>query len=88
MSVAELRVGIDVSPLELTGAGTARYLRKLLAELEGVDVRRYAFPGSSRPSKVVRDTVWYLGTLRSALLVRVDAYFDRKEALEAVGLAE
>ena len=63
MSVAELRVGIDVSPLELTGAGTARYLRKLLAELEGVDVRRYAFPGSSRPSKVVRDTVWYLGTL-------------------------
>jgi glycosyltransferase involved in cell wall biosynthesis len=26
-------------------------------------VRRYAFPGSSRPSKVVRDTVWYLGAL-------------------------
>jgi hypothetical protein len=28
--VAELRVGIDVSPPELTGAGTAPYLRNLL----------------------------------------------------------
>ena len=49
--MGDLRVGIDVSPLELTAAGTARYLRKLLEELEGVDVRRYAFPGSSRPRR-------------------------------------
>ena len=34
------------------------------------------------------DTVWYLATLRSGLLVRFDAYLDRKEALEAVGLSE
>jgi glycosyltransferase involved in cell wall biosynthesis len=63
--VAELRVGIDVSPLELTGAGTARYLRNLLASLEGaeVEVLRYAMPGSSRVTKVVRDTAWYLGML-------------------------
>jgi glycosyltransferase involved in cell wall biosynthesis len=61
--VAELRVGIDVSPLELTGAGTARYLRNLLAALDGVEVRRYQLAGSSRARKVVRDTVWYLGVL-------------------------
>jgi glycosyltransferase involved in cell wall biosynthesis len=64
--VAELRVGIDVSPLELTGAGTARYLRKLLEALErepGLELRRHRFPGSSRPAKVARDTAWYLGAL-------------------------
>jgi glycosyltransferase involved in cell wall biosynthesis len=64
--VADLRIGIDVSPLELTGAGTARYLRKLLAALErepGLELRRHRFPGSSRPAKVARDTAWYLGAL-------------------------
>jgi glycosyltransferase involved in cell wall biosynthesis len=61
--MGDLRVGIDVSPLELTGAGTARYLRKLLEALEGVEVRRYAMPGASRAGKVVRDTAWYLGML-------------------------
>ena len=64
--MAELRVGIDVSPLELTGAGTARYLSKLLGALEqepGLELRRHRFPGSSRPAKVVRDTAWYLGAL-------------------------
>ncbi|MGH3079773.1 MAG: glycosyltransferase family 4 protein [Gaiellaceae bacterium] len=59
----DLKVGIDTSPLELTAAGTARYLRKLLGALEGVDIRRYAMPGSSRARKIVRDTVWYLGAL-------------------------
>jgi glycosyltransferase involved in cell wall biosynthesis len=61
-----LRVGIDVSPLELTGAGTARYLRKLLGALErepGLELRRHRFPGSSRAKKIVRDTAWYLGAL-------------------------
>jgi glycosyltransferase involved in cell wall biosynthesis len=62
----ELRVGIDVSPLELTGAGTARYLRNLLGALEeqdGLRIRRHRFPGASRPAKVARDTLWYLGAL-------------------------
>jgi glycosyltransferase involved in cell wall biosynthesis len=61
-----LRVGIDVSPLELTGAGTARYLRNLLAALErepGIELRRHRFPGTSRPAKVARDAGWYLGAL-------------------------
>jgi glycosyltransferase involved in cell wall biosynthesis len=64
--MAELRVGIDVSPLELTGAGTARYVSKLLAALErepGLALRRHRFPGASRPAKLVRDTAWYLGAL-------------------------
>jgi glycosyltransferase involved in cell wall biosynthesis len=65
----DLRVGIDVSPLELTGAGTARYLRNLLAALEpipGLELRRHSFRGASRPAKVARDTAWYLGALSVA----------------------
>ena len=61
--MADLRLGIDVSPLELTDAGTARYLRNLLDRLDGVEVRRYSFPGTSRPAKVTRDMLWYLGAL-------------------------
>lgn len=62
----DLRVGIDVSPLHLTRAGTARYLRNLLAALEdedGLELRRHDFPGSSRAAKIARDTGWYLGAL-------------------------
>jgi glycosyltransferase involved in cell wall biosynthesis len=62
----KLQVGIDVSPLQLTGAGTARYLRNLLVALErepGIELRRHRFPGTSRPAKVARDTAWYLGAL-------------------------
>ena len=62
-SVTDLRVGIDVSPLELTEAGTARYLRNLLSHLDGVTVERYAVPGRSRSAKVRRDLFWYLRTL-------------------------
>jgi glycosyltransferase involved in cell wall biosynthesis len=64
--MGNLRVGIDVSPLELTGAGTARYLQKLIAVLErepGIELHRHRFPGSSRPAKIARDTAWYLGAL-------------------------
>ena len=61
--MADLRVGVDVSPLELTRAGTARYVRNLLRVLDGVDVRRHGMRGSSRAAKVARDTAWYLGAL-------------------------
>ena len=61
--MADLRLGIDVSPLELTDAGTARYLRNLLGRLDGVSVRPYSFSGTSRPAKVTRDILWYLGAL-------------------------
>jgi glycosyltransferase involved in cell wall biosynthesis len=60
-----LRVGIDVSPLALTRAGTARHIRSLLAALEHEDVelRRYALGGSSRALVPVRDLGWYLAAL-------------------------
>jgi len=60
-----LKVGIDVSALALTRAGTARHIRSLLDALEDedVDVREYAFHGSSRALVPVRDVAWYLGVL-------------------------
>ena len=63
-----LRIGIDVSPLALSRAGTARYLRALLAALqdEPVEVERYELPGDGRLRKLRRDTAWYLGTLPRA----------------------
>jgi glycosyltransferase involved in cell wall biosynthesis len=51
-----VRVGIDVSPLVQTRAGTARYLRALLARN---DYERLGFPGGSRLATVVRDAWWY-----------------------------
>src|SRR6266540_3208597 len=62
----ELRVGIDVSPLALTRAGTARYVTSLLAALaaeRSLELRRYSFGGPGRATRVVRDTAWYLATL-------------------------
>jgi glycosyltransferase involved in cell wall biosynthesis len=61
-----LRVGLDVSPLALTKAGTARYLTNLLEGLErdsSVEVQRYSFGGSGRLRRVARDTVWYPAAL-------------------------
>jgi glycosyltransferase involved in cell wall biosynthesis len=56
---------MDVSPLALTQAGTARHIRSLLAALEAepVEVRRYGFGGSSRALVPVRDLGWYLAAL-------------------------
>ena len=68
-----LRVGIDVAPLALTRAGTARYLVNLMAALEGdpsLELHRYALGGTGRAAKVARDTGWYLAAL--PLLARRD----------------
>jgi glycosyltransferase involved in cell wall biosynthesis len=57
-----LRVGLDVSPLAQTRAGTARYIGALLREFEGRDdlaVRQLAFGGSSRATNFIRDAAWY-----------------------------
>jgi len=57
---------MDVSPLVLTRAGTARYVRCLSQALEEIGAgiaREYSFGGPSRPTKIVRDTAWYLGAL-------------------------
>ncbi|MGB2953043.1 MAG: glycosyltransferase family 1 protein [Gaiellaceae bacterium] len=61
-----IRVAIDVSPFELTRAGTARYLHALTAALEadpGLELHRHAFPGSGRATAVLRDTLWYQALL-------------------------
>jgi glycosyltransferase involved in cell wall biosynthesis len=62
-------VGLDVSPLALTKAGTARYLTNLLAGLErdsSLEIRRYSFGGSGRLTRVARDAAWYPAALPRA----------------------
>ena len=55
-----MRVGIDVSPLRQTRAGTARYLCGLLPHLERlVDVEQLAFGGAGRFAAAARDAWWY-----------------------------
>ena len=55
-----MRVGIDVSPLRQTRAGTARYVLGLLPHLERlVEVERIAWGGSGRAAAVARDALWY-----------------------------
>jgi glycosyltransferase involved in cell wall biosynthesis len=64
-----LRVGLDVSPLALTKAGTARYLTSLLDGLEAepeVEVHRYELGGSGRMKKLARDALWYRVSLPRA----------------------
>ncbi len=51
-----MRVGLDVSPLVQTGAGTARYVRGLLAHNE---YERLSFGGPGRVATLVRDAWWY-----------------------------
>jgi glycosyltransferase involved in cell wall biosynthesis len=51
-----LRVGIDVSPLAQTRAGTARYVRGLLANN---DYERLTFGGPGRTAALARDAYWY-----------------------------
>ena len=62
----DLVVGIDVSPLAQTRAGTARYIESLTAALEeegGVRLRRYSYGGPGRVTAAARDVGWYLAAL-------------------------
>jgi glycosyltransferase involved in cell wall biosynthesis len=52
-----MRVGIDVSPLAQTQAGTARYVEHLLSHLPYLE--RLSFGGPGRASTVARDAWWY-----------------------------
>jgi glycosyltransferase involved in cell wall biosynthesis len=57
-----VNVGVDVAPLVQDAAGTARWIRGLLGELEqreGVAVRRLGWGGPGRWTAVVRDVLWY-----------------------------
>jgi glycosyltransferase involved in cell wall biosynthesis len=68
-----MHVGIDVSPLRQTRAGTARYLRGLLPHLERlVDVELLAFGGAGNFATVARDAWWYpIGLSRCARSVDI-----------------
>jgi glycosyltransferase involved in cell wall biosynthesis len=57
-----VRVGIDVSPLVQTRAGTARYIRALLDRNE---YERLAWGGRGRLATVARDAWWYPTALPS-----------------------
>jgi glycosyltransferase involved in cell wall biosynthesis len=57
-----LRVGMDVSPLAQTRAGTARYVRGLLRELrrrDDVALKELRFGGAARGWNLPRDALWY-----------------------------
>jgi glycosyltransferase involved in cell wall biosynthesis len=53
-----MRVGLDVSPLDQTRAGTARYIEGIDA-VEGIELVRVGRRGSGRFSTVYRDAWWY-----------------------------
>jgi glycosyltransferase involved in cell wall biosynthesis len=65
-----MKVGVDVSPLLQTRAGTARHVRGLLRALhgrEGLDLELLSFGSTGRASSVARDAFWYpLGLRRRA----------------------
>jgi glycosyltransferase involved in cell wall biosynthesis len=62
-----VRVGVDVSPLIQTRAGTARHVRGLVGALRGradLDLELLSFGGAGRLSSVARDAAWYPVGLR------------------------
>jgi glycosyltransferase involved in cell wall biosynthesis len=65
-----MRVGIDVSPLVQTRAGTARHVRGLVGALRdrpGLDLELLTFGGAGRGSSGARDALWYpVGLARHA----------------------
>ena len=57
-----MKVGMDVSSLVQTGAGTARHVRGLVAALDGrsgLELRPLTFGGAGRAATVARDAAWY-----------------------------
>jgi glycosyltransferase involved in cell wall biosynthesis len=52
-----MNVAVDVTPLRMTRAGTARYIRNLVDRLDGV--QPVSFGGSNRASVLARELWWY-----------------------------
>ena len=63
-----VKVALDVSPLRLTRAGSARYVEGLRRELpKHVELRELAWGGPGRATAAIRDVGWYpLGLPRAA----------------------
>jgi glycosyltransferase involved in cell wall biosynthesis len=53
-----MRVGLDISPLDQTRAGTARYIEGI-DEIDGIELVRLGHPGSGRWATAYRDAWWY-----------------------------
>jgi alpha-1,3-rhamnosyl/mannosyltransferase len=53
-----MRVGLDVSPLDQTRAGTARYIAQLEAAPD-IELVHLSLPGRGRIATLYRDAVWY-----------------------------
>jgi glycosyltransferase involved in cell wall biosynthesis len=74
------KVAIDVSPLIQTRAGTARYVKALLRELErrdDVEVATRTFGRNDKISTLARDALWYpfvLGRERDADVLHCPTY--------------
>jgi alpha-1,3-rhamnosyl/mannosyltransferase len=70
-----VKVALDVTPLRLTRAGTARYIENLLAR---IDARRIAFGDERRTAVLARELWWYpwrLSTLRGADVLHCPTYY-------------
>ncbi len=63
-----MKVALDVAPLRLTRAGSARYIEGLRRELPNrVELRELEWGGSGRATAALRDGVWYpVGLPRAA----------------------
>ncbi|MGZ4333397.1 MAG: glycosyltransferase family 4 protein [Gaiellaceae bacterium] len=61
-----VKAGVDVAPLLLDNAGTARYVRGILGELRGrddVELRELSWGGPGRLTAALRDVAWYPAAL-------------------------
>ena len=57
-----MKAGIDVAPLLLDNAGTARYVRGVVGELRSrpeVELHELTWGGDGRLTAAVRDVAWY-----------------------------
>jgi glycosyltransferase involved in cell wall biosynthesis len=71
-----MRVAFDATPLRLTRAGTARYIRSLLDRLDCLET--IAFGGPSRASVLARELWWYpfrLSALGGADVLHCPTYY-------------
>jgi glycosyltransferase involved in cell wall biosynthesis len=70
-----VKTALDVTPLRLTRAGTARYIRNLLERLE---LETVAFGGAGRAAVLARELWWYplrLSALSGADLLHCTTYY-------------
>ena len=71
-----MKVALDTTPLRLTAAGTARYLRNLIARIDGL--QPIAFGGPGKAAVLAREMWWYpirLSAFRGVDLLHCPTYY-------------